>query len=265
MTIHVGTSGWTYDDWNGEFYPKGVRGAARLGYYASRFSTVEVNATFYRFPSARMIAAWNRVLPPGFAMAVKGTRTVTHFKKLEGCQDLVADFMARVMDIGALQVVLWQLPPSMGKDLYRLARFLDLLPDQVSHCVEFRHPSWWDHDVASLLGERSVAFVAVSHPRLPDEIVDTSGLVYVRFHGLGPKPYEYDYTPEELRPWVEGLGPHLAASRDVFAFFNNDYHANAVRNATWFREALEAAANGEPAERDAQGAWADPITKEPGA
>ena len=131
----VGTSGWTYDDWNGVFYPKGVRGSERLSYYAERFDTVEVNATFYRFPSQAMIDAWNRRLPAGFHLVLKGHQGVTHRKKLNDCDDLLHDFLDRVMALDRLQVILWQLPPNLHKDVERLEGFLSMLPDEVRHAV----------------------------------------------------------------------------------------------------------------------------------
>jgi len=255
--LHVGTSGWTYDDWAGRFYPDGVRGSERLAYYAGRFDTVEVNATFYRFPTDAMIAAWNRTLPARFHLVVKGHRRITHVHKLrpEGDGSL-RGFLERVVALRALRVVLWQLPPSFRADVDRLGDFLERLQGiarslargrrRLRHAIEFRHRSWWeDERVPALLARFRAAFVAVSHPRLPSAVVPTADFLYVRFHGTGARLYDHDYSDDELAEWAERLAPHLA-NRALYAFFNNDWHAHAPKNALRFRELLARAA-GRPA------------------
>jgi len=233
--IYVGTSGWTYDDWSGRFYPQEVKGPERLAYYARQFDTVEINATFYRLPTQPMLDAWNRRLPAEFHLVVKGSRVVTHLKKLQDCAEPLEAFLGRVGQLRTLQVILWQLPPSLHKDLPRLERFLAGLPPTVRHAVEFRHPSWWDDEVAMLLAGHRAAFVAVSMFRLPDAMYPTTDFLYLRFHGLGKQPYRYDYSHDELGQWAERVHPHLAGCT-LYAFFNNDYEANAPKNAREFRQ-----------------------------
>jgi len=236
--IYVGTSGWTYDDWSGPFYPDDVKGSQRLVYYAGQFDTVEVNATFYRLPTKTMIDAWNRRLPDSFHLVVKGSRLITHRKKLDDCDDQLEKFWDRVRQLQRLQVVLWQLPPSLHKDVERLDRFLPLLPDGTRHAVEFRHESWWDGEVDEVLRRHDAAFVAVSHPKLPQTVRPTTDLLYVRFHGMGKDLYRYDYSDKELADWSERLKPPLRG-RTLYAFFNNDYAANAPRNAATLKKILE--------------------------
>jgi uncharacterized protein YecE (DUF72 family) len=242
VETHVGTSGWTYPDWAGRFYPRGVSGAKRLAYYATRFDAVEIDATFYRFPTPAMIDAWNRRLPRGFNVAVKGHRRITHAARLRDCEEIVCDFLASLAGLRALRVVLWQLHPAIERDLELLSRFLALLPRgrRLAHAFEFRHASWWHEDVARVLRARGAAFVAVSHPRLPPDVIPTGRVLYLRFHGLGRRLYDYDYSRAELRAWAERLRPHLAG-RSLYAFFNNDGWANAPRNAETFRALLGAA------------------------
>jgi uncharacterized protein YecE (DUF72 family) len=230
--LFVGTSGWTYDDWSED-----VKGARRLEFYAGKFDTVEVNATFYRLPTRNMIDAWNRRLGPGFHLVVKGSRTVTHLKKLADCGEPLQAFLERVLDLRRLKVVLWQLPPSLHKDVERLDRFVGDLPGEVRHAVEFRHESWWDDEVVALLKRHKAAFVAISHPSLPDAIHPTTDFLYLRFHGLGRELYRYDYSDAELGQWADRLQPHLRR-RTLYAFFNNDYNANAPRNAATFATML---------------------------
>jgi len=234
--VFVGTSGWTYDDWSGVFYPEGIKAADRLAYYAGKFSTVEVNATFYRTPTQNMIDAWNRKLPAVFHLVVKGSRLVTHRKKLADCDEPLQLFLDRVAQLKRLRVILWQLPPSLHQDLQRLDRFLDSLPTirtaggKVRHAVEFRHSSWWNEPVAELLRQHAAAFVAVSHPELPDTVFPTTDFLYLRFHGLGKQLYHYDYSREQLAHWAKRVRP-LLQRRRLYAFFNNDYAAHAPRNA----------------------------------
>ncbi|HEY4761807.1 MAG TPA: DUF72 domain-containing protein [Thermoguttaceae bacterium] len=235
--IFVGTSGWTYDDWAGVFYPEEVRGSERLAFYVTKFDTVEINATFYRLPTQNMLDAWNRRLPANFHLVVKGSRVVTHLKKLSDCKESLAIFLGRIKQLKTLRAILWQLPPSLHKDLKRLDEFLSMLPRDVRHAVEFRHASWWDEEVVAMLKRHEAAFVAVSHPRLPDAIYPTTDFLYLRFHGLGRQLYRYNYSDDELKGWAVQLKPHLEG-RTLYAFFNNDFEANAPHNAGTFREFL---------------------------
>ncbi|MHB0961323.1 MAG: DUF72 domain-containing protein [Pirellulaceae bacterium] len=235
--FYVGTSGWTYDDWQGRFYPKDVRGARRLEFYATQFNAVEVNATFYRLPTAPMIAAWNGRLDTTFHLVLKAPRLITHRKKLADCAEAIGQFCERTRLLKRLVAVLWQLPPGLPKDLARLSAFLDDLPKEVRHAVEFRHASWWDDDVARALSQHAAAFVAVSHPQLPNDVLPTTDFLYIRFHGQGRELYRYDYTDEELRAHAARIKP-LLAGRRLFAFFNNTYDAHAPNNARRFRQLL---------------------------
>ncbi len=233
--IFVGTSGWTYDDWYGSFYPEDIKSTERLSFYAEKFNTVEINATFYRLPTEPMIRAWNTRLGKGFHLVVKGSRVVTHLKKIANCKEALEKFLERALKLTRLEVVLWQLPPSLHKDVDRLETFLSSLPKNVRHAVEFRHESWWDDAVTKTLASHNAAFVAVSHPSLPETVMPTADFLYVRFHGQEREVYRYDYTDEELSHWVSLLKPHLG-SRALYAFFNNDYNANAPRNALTLKE-----------------------------
>jgi uncharacterized protein YecE (DUF72 family) len=235
--IFVGTSGWTYADWQGTFYPENVKGPDRLVYYAGKFNTVEVNSTFYRIPYGTMIKAWNQKLGPGFHLVVKGSRAVTHLKKLKDCQEPLQVFLDRVLQLNRLQVILWQLPPSLHKDVKLFDSFLSQLPKQVRHAVEFRHKSWWDKEVVEVLSKHDSAFVSLSHPQLPDMVYPTTDFLYLRFHGLGKNLYQYNYSDDELTKAAIVVTSHLAG-RTLYAFFNNDYHAFAPTNAETFRQML---------------------------
>ncbi len=214
--IFVGTSGWTYDDWYGNFYPEDIKNTERLSFYAEKFNTVEINATFYRLPTEPMIRAWNTRLGDDFHLVVKGSRVVTHLKKIANCKEALEKFLERALKLTRLEVILWQLPPSLHKDVDRLETFLSSLPEKVRHAVEFRHESWWDDEVTKTLADHKVAFVAVSHPSLPETVLPTTDFLYVRFHGQEREVYRYDYTDEELSYWVSLLKPHLRRNVHIF-------------------------------------------------
>lgn len=239
MRAHVGTSGWTYASWTGPFYPPSVKGTAKLDYYAQRFDTVEVNATFYRLPSRAMAASWNRRLPHAFHLVLKGSRVVTHMKKLKNPGRALEVFLENALSMSHLRVVLWQLPPQMGLDGERLARldaFLGGLPAAVRHAVEFRDSSWWHADVAEVLRRHKVAFCGISHPSLPETFWPTTDFLYLRFHGKGKRLYDYAYSRAELLEWAgRARAPGVP---EVYAFFNNDIHANAPRDAALLQELL---------------------------
>jgi uncharacterized protein YecE (DUF72 family) len=233
--VFIGTSGWTYDDWYGSFYPEDIKASERLSFYAKQFDTVEINATFYRLPTEPMIKAWNTRLGEDFHLVVKGSRIITHLKKIKDCEEPLERFFERAFELTRLKVILWQLPPSLHKDVDRLENFLCLLPKKVRHAVEFRHESWWDDEVVKTLAKHDSAFVAVSHPSLPEKILPTTDFLYLRFHGQDRETYRYDYTDKELSHWVSAVKPHLRG-RTLYAFFNNDYNANAPRNALTLKE-----------------------------
>ena len=239
MRVHVGTSGWIYASWTGPFYPPSVRGTAKLDYYAQRFDAVEVNATFYRLPSKAMAQSWNRRLPDGFELVLKGSRVVTHMKKLKDPGRALQVFLENALAMTHLRVLLWQLPPQMSLSAERLARldaFLLHLPRTVRHAVEFREESWWHEDVAAVLRRHGAAFCGISHPTLPETFWPTANFLYLRFHGKGPRLYDYAYSRKELEDWTGRA--RASGVPEAYAFFNNDIHANAPRDAATLRELL---------------------------
>jgi uncharacterized protein YecE (DUF72 family) len=233
--VVVGTSGWVYPDWAGRLY-RGVPKSRWLQHYAEHFPAVEVNATFYRLPSIRAVTHWAEQVPPGFRFVVKGSRYLTHMKRLTDTDEGLRRFFERVEPLGrCLDTVLWQLPPNMQLDLGRLDTFLGALPSCARHAVEFRHASWQVRDAYDVLNRHGALLVTVSGPQLPEDKTITGGGVYVRFHGLQPG-YSYDYTDDDLRPWADWL----RSQSDGFAFFNNDLSGHAVENAKRLTQMLSA-------------------------
>lgn len=231
--IRVGTSGWSYDHWSGGvFYPADVPAAGRLAYYASRFDTVEGDSTFYRLPSERAVAMWRDTVPDDFVFAVKGSRLITHYRRLAGVEEALETFLTRVTLLGdKLAVVLWQLPPNLHADHALLESFLGLLPSgHLRHAVEFRHESWLAEETFALLRAHGVAHVQVSSDAMPRSLVPTADFVYVRFHGTAK--YHGAYTHPALEPWVGFLAEQVRDGRDVYTYFNNDAQGHAPKDAT---------------------------------
>lgn len=234
LPLYVGTSGWSYAHWHGRFYPDDLQEREWLTFYARRFRTVELNVTFYRMPFENMIRGWRTRAPTGFLFAAKGSRVVTHRKRLKGVHRDVSRFLARIRGLGdRLGVILWQLPPSMQRDDKRLERFLKGLPNAFAYAVEFRHPSWYAPAVCDILRESKVAMVDVSSMRMPCHHEVTSDFVYLRFHGLAGG-FAHDYTADELAPWAEHAAACLRKGHRVYAYFNNDADARAPANAERF-------------------------------
>ena len=240
--LFIGTSGWVYKGWAGAFYPKGMRPAEQLPYYARHFPTVEINATFYRLPPETMVRGWCDKAPEGFIYAVKGSRFITQMKKLKVERESIQIFFERVAPLsGHLGPILWQLPPMLQKDIPRLENFLNLLPDEFRYAVEFRHPSWVHEDVFELLRDHQCAHVSVSSLRMPMDFTVTTDFVYLRFHGL-EQGAAHDYTREELEPWADHCRRAIDEGKTVYAYFNNDWNCRAPENAKVMIEMTQAVA-----------------------
>lgn len=237
----VGTSGWTYDSWQGLVYPQDVTGPARLAYYAAHLSdTVELNASYYRWPREATFTGWRRRLPDGFRMTVKAPRGLTHAKRLyapERWLETIGKGLDRLGD--RLGVFLVQLPPGMERDDERLDWFLRLVPSHWLVAVEFRHPTWECEEVFGVLERRRAAYVVKSGAGLPCVLRATAPFVYIRLHGPSHEHlYGGCYTNEDMWWWGERTREWLAQGRDVWAYFNNDMDGFAVRNSQMLRAAI---------------------------
>lgn len=236
----VGTSGWSYDHWNDVIY-HGCSPANRLAAYTSEFDTVELNASFYRWPRDAAFASWRRRLPPNFRMSVKSPRGLTHAKRLYDPDTWVGRIEAswdRLYDKRGMLLV--QLPPSMKRDDARLDYFLGIVPWWVPTAVEFRHPSWLCDEVFGILERHQSSYVVMSGANLPCVLRATSQTVYVRLHGPHHSwLYGGSYSDADLYWWAERIHEWQSQGRDVYAYFNNDGGGNAVRNARTLRSLLE--------------------------
>ncbi len=237
MAVSVGTSGWSYDHWDGVLYPPGTPARDRLGHYVRRFATVELNSSFYRWPSPARFASWRRRLPPGFALSVKAPRGLTHAKRLQSPERWVERIASCWHELGDRRAVLLvQLAPSHVRDDARLEYFLSCLPEWLPVAVEFRHPSWHDDGVNAVLERHSAAYCVMSGARLPCVLRATAPYVYVRLHGPDPNSlYAGSYSDQDLAWWAARIGEWSADGRHVFVYFNNDGYGHAVRNAETLR------------------------------
>ena len=240
MGIHIGTSGWSYDHWQGVMYPPNTPVHDRLGYYVQRFQTVELNSSFYRWPKQATFASWRRRLPEGFLLTVKAPRGLTHAKKLYAPEVWVERIKACWHELQEKRAILLvQLHPNHSCDYDRLAYFLDQVPRWMRVSVEFRHPSWHTDAIFQLLEQHQAAYCIMSGANLPCVLRATAPFVYVRLHGPDTQHlYGGSYSDADLRWWADRIREWNSAGKEVFAYFNNDGGGNAVRNAETLRRML---------------------------
>ncbi|MDI6845409.1 MAG: DUF72 domain-containing protein [Candidatus Saccharicenans sp.] len=237
MKLYIGTSGWSYPGWRNRFYPPELKPSGWLEFYAGHFNTVEINMTFYRSPKPETLHGWAARTPAEFIFTLKASRQITHLKKLQKVEHDLEHlaFLARQLR-GKTGCLLYQLPPSLGKDIALLDSFIRNLPPGFRHVIEFRHPGWYAPEVHELMSRSGVIFCVVSSSRVPPDAVVTARTAYFRFHGL-TGGYRYRYSDEELKKWAEII--RKCGAEEVFVYFNNDYQAHAVFNAQKLRQLLE--------------------------
>jgi uncharacterized protein YecE (DUF72 family) len=233
--VHVGTSGWQYDDWRGRFYPEGLPQRKWLEFFSSHFGTVELNNSFYRLPERVSFERWRDRTPVGFVVAVKASRFITHLKRLRDPEEPVSLLWDRATGLGdRLGPVLFQLPPRFPADVDRLRRLLASLPGGMRPAFEFRDPSWHSDDVFSLLDDAGAATVWPDRPGLRPGLPVTGGWLYVRFHqGTTRGP---GYRRDKLRRWASRIA--AADATEAFVYFNNDQAGAAIHDARAMIELL---------------------------
>ncbi len=244
--VRIGCSGWNYRDWRGDLYPEKLPARRWLEHYAEHFDTVEINATFYRLPTREAVGRWTEQTPPGFVFAVKGSRYVTHVKRLAAIPEAVEHLYDRLdpmVAAGKLGPVLWQLPATFRRDDARLEEALAELSRRGGrHAVEFRDPSWFDDAVLARLRAHGVALVVGDHPDRPFQSRDpTADFVYARMH-YGGRGRGGNYSRRELEDWAEQVRD-WRRGHEVFVYFNNDWRGLAPRNARLLRHLV---ADGDP-------------------
>ena len=238
MKVHIGCSGWNYKEWRGKFYPEKLAQRKWLEFYSNVFDTVEVNNTFYRFPKDSNLLNWKETAPKNFNFTLKGSRYVTHMKKLKDVKQSVDKFhtSADLLE-EKLSCLLWQLPPNLHRNDEKLIEFCKSLRKGYKNVIEFRHISWYDEEVYEILRKHEVSFCVISSPDFSEEMIATNEVAYIRFHGKGENWYDYLYSKKELRSWHKKIRD--SGVKEAFVYFNNDIHANAPENAKQLREMFE--------------------------
>ena len=212
--ILVGTSGYNYPEWRGTFYPEKFSTNKMLAYYAARFPTVEINYTFYRMPTEKLLKGWADGTPDSFTFTLKAPRRITHDSKLQRCEDILQSFCRTALTLGPkLAVLLFQLPPNFKKDSDVLRAFLELLPDGARAAFEFRHASWFDADVYDALRARNVSLCIADSEKMKTPVEVTADYVYFRLRDEG-------YQQADIEGWartIRGLAP-----KDAFVYFKHE-------------------------------------------
>ncbi len=236
--VILGTSGWSYKEWEGPFYPKGEK--KKLTFYSKFFKTVEIDSTFYAYPSQGMIIGAARSTPAGFVFSAKLPKLITHEKTVDVERGVKEDLfrfmhlMKPLIDDGKLGPLLIQLPPSFSYSagMRKLRGFLDVLPSDVSFAAEFRNRSWLGKgDALDILRAHNVAVTTVDEPLLPPNTMTTADFAFVRWHGRGERPwYNYRYRQEELKGWEKKVKEIATKTKKVYGYFNNHFHGFAVEN-----------------------------------
>jgi uncharacterized protein YecE (DUF72 family) len=239
MRVHIGCSGWFYWHWRTIFYPASVPTHRWFAHYAKTFNTVELNAPFYRWPKPATVKGWRRSAPPRFRYSIKVNGVITHERRMVRTKKLVREFYSIADVLGPqLGCFLFQFPPSFHYSPARLKRIVTQLDPAYRNAVEFRHRSWWRQSVFRAFTKARLIFCSVSGPRMPDELVKTGDILYVRFHGR-KRWYRHDYSPDELAVWARRI--KQSGAREAWVYFNNDREGFALKNAGQLRRALRRA------------------------
>ncbi len=235
--VYIGCSGYHYKEWRGKFYPEDLRQSEWLSHYAAIFPSVEINNSFYKIPDEKTLTAWKKETPEEFRFTLKGSRYITHMKKLKDPSDHLDKFYRAIEPIAAkTECILWQLPGNQHLDTGKLDNFCRLLSKDFINSIEFRHISWFTEETFEILSNHNhVSACSLSAPGdLPGDLLESHGKVYIRFHGKEDW-YNHDYSDGELKGWLKKLN-EADRLKVLFAYFNNDQNAHAPANAQKFLE-----------------------------
>jgi uncharacterized protein YecE (DUF72 family) len=231
MNYIIGCSGFHYKHWKGRFYPAELPVKKWFEFYCQHFSTLELNVSFYRFPTLSMLQLWHKRSPDDFLFSAKVPRSITHFKKLNDTSPMVSDFYGLIQQglQEKLGSVLFQFPPNFSCTEAHIRRIIDSVDPAFENVVEFRHVSWWNKEVIERLGENKIAFCGMSHPDFPDDIIGNTDHLYYRMHGR-QQLYASNYSQQELADIIEKI-QSMKDVRRAYIYFNNDVNGYATENA----------------------------------
>jgi uncharacterized protein YecE (DUF72 family) len=227
----IGCSGFHYKHWKGIFYPEKLAQSKWFDYYNNRFKTLELNVTFYRFPRLPYLEEWYRKSPEVFSFSVKAPRAITHYRKFVNAGKYLQDFYGTVQEglKDKVGCILFQMPERMAYKEQKLEQIIESLDPGFVNVLEFRNESWWNNDVYNKLALHNISFCGMSHPALPDVVVQNTKTVYFRFHGV-PELYKSKYdlaTIQRISNEIE----NNPATKEAFIYFNNDIDGSAITNA----------------------------------
>lgn len=236
----IGTSGWSYADWKGVFYPAELSEQDFLPFYAEQFDTVELNNTFYHLPQIQSVKHWAELVPADFVFSVKGSRFITHMKKLQVTSESIEKFFDILEPLKKhMGVVLFQLPGKWHLNLERFQQFIQQLPSQYRYAFEFRDTSWLVPEVYQGLTEANMACCIYDFAGFQAPAVLTADFVYLRFHGPQETPYVGAYSSRFLFKWAKQINQWLGSGLDVYCYFDNTADGAAIHNAQQLRQAIE--------------------------
>ncbi len=246
MSIHIGTSGWHYKHWCGPYYPEKLAASKMLACYYKDFDTVEINNSFYRLPDESTFAKWREDTPKDFCFAVKGSRFITHMKKLKDPENALENLIPRAEALKEkLGPILFQLPPHWAVNLERLEIFLEALPKTHLYAFEFREPTWLNDDVYSILHRHNASFCMYELNRFQTPDIITGDWTYIRLHGPGGK-YQGSYSSGRLGEWARKIVEWNSRLRAIYVYFDNDQAGYAVQNALELKRLVATALKTEP-------------------
>lgn len=232
----IGCSGFHYKHWKGIFYPEKLAQSKWFDYYNDRFKTFEMNVTFYRFPRLPYLETWYKESPDIFSFSVKAPRAITHYKQFNDSKRMLSDFYGTIREglKDKLGCVLFQMSPRMKYKEEKLEQIIDNLDPEFTNVMEFRNETWWNTDVYNKLAKHSITFCGMSHPGLPEEVVQNTPTVYFRFHGV-PELYKSKYDVGTLQRISDEIEKNQNIKK-AFIYFNNDIDGSAITNAIEMNE-----------------------------
>lgn len=230
--IYIGTSGWNYDGWKGNFYPAGVTQKNFLSAYAENFSTSEINTSFYGLPSTQTVKNWKKATPDDFIFAIKASRYITHNKKLKDPKDSVQRFFEAIRPLGdKTGPILFQLPPKWKVNTERLSDFLKIIARRkYRYTFEFRHDSWHCEEVYDLLRKYNAALCLYDLAQFQSPEIVTADFIYIRLHGPSENKYQGSYDTKTLKAWAAKM-KDWSKKKDVYCYFDNDQKGYAPADA----------------------------------
>lgn len=238
--IHIGTSGWSYKDWRGNFYPENIKPIDFLKFYSEHFSTVEINSSFYHMLRDKIVIHWSEEVPSDFIFALKANREITHIKKLEDPEQIIPDFMQSLSSFkNKLGPILFQLPPSFGfNNISRLRSFINVLPKDFSYVFEFRNKSWFNEKTYEILKERNIALCIYNLSGYQSPLELTTDFTYIRYHGTEGIGVG-EYSIEDIEELSGYIAKFVSQNKNVYCYFNNGANGVGIVNAKQLKKSLQ--------------------------